>query len=114
MFLKIEPLLLLNLTYFYAMVLSVFIAANAEELTFDHLIPRRLGGKTTWENIVAACTRCNFKKGGRLPEEVGMAPKLKPFQPSIHQLQAKGRKFPPNYLHTTWADYLYWDVELEK
>jgi hypothetical protein len=49
-----------------------------------------------------------------LPDEAGMAPKLKPFQPSIHQLQAKGRKFPPNYLHTTWADYLYWDVELEK
>jgi 5-methylcytosine-specific restriction endonuclease McrA len=88
--------------------------SNTEEITFDHLIPRRLGGKTTWENIVAACTRCNFKKGGRLPREVGMVPKLKPFQPSIHQLQAKGRKFPPNYLHTTWADYLYWDVELEK
>jgi hypothetical protein len=24
-----------------------------------------------------------------------------------------GRRFPPNHLHDTWLDYLYWDVELE-
>ena len=86
---------------------------SPDELTFDHLIPRRLGGKTTWQNIVAACSKCNLKKGGRLPKEAGMMPRVKPFQPTMHQLQAQGRRFPPNHLHESWLDYLYWDVELE-
>jgi len=72
---------------------------SPDELTFDHLIPRRLGGKTTWQNIVAACSKCNLKKGGRLPKEAGMIPQIKPFQPNMHQLQAQGRRFPPNHLH---------------
>ena len=86
---------------------------SPDELTFDHLIPRRLGGKTTWQNIVAACSKCNLRKGGRLPKDAGMIPQVKPFQPSMHQLQAQGRRFPPNHLHESWLDYLYWDVELE-
>ena len=63
---------------------------SPDELTFDHLIPRRLGGTTTWQNIVAACSKCNLKKGGRLPKEAGMMPRVKPFQPTMHQLQAQG------------------------
>ena len=35
----------------------------ANELTFDHLVPKCLNGKTTWENVVSACTSCNLKKG---------------------------------------------------
>ena len=42
-----------------------------EELTFDHVIPRRCGGQTTWENVVAACSPCNLKKGGLMPEHAG-------------------------------------------
>ena len=37
----------------------------------------------------------------------------KPFRPSSILLQNNGRNFPPNYLHETWRDYLYWDTELE-
>ncbi len=84
------------------------------ELTFDHVIPRRLGGKTTWKNIVAACSSCNLKKGGRHPKEAGMHPLIKPFQPTMHQLQSQGRRFPPNHLHDSWLDYLYWDIELKE
>jgi len=94
--------------------------ASPDELTFDHLIPRRLGGKTTWQNIVAACSECNLKKGGRLPKDAHMYPRVKPYQPNMHQLQSQGRRFPPNYLHVppnylheSWLDYLYWDVELK-
>ena len=36
-----------------------------------------------------------------------------PIQPSSGQLMNVGRKFPPNYLHESWMDYLYWDAELE-
>lgn len=86
---------------------------SPDELTFDHVVPRRLGGKTSWTNIAAACSKCNFKKGGRMPKEAGMIPQKKPYKPTMHQLQAQGRRFPPNYLHESWLDYLYWDVELK-
>ena len=86
---------------------------SGDDLTFDHLIPRRLGGQTSWTNIVAACSACNLKKGGRLPKEAHMQPRTSPYEPSMHQLQAQGRRFPPNHLHETWLDYLYWDIELK-
>ena len=84
-----------------------------EDLTFDHVIPRRLGGVTSWENVVAACSPCNLRKGGKMPKDSGMAPRQHPFHPTVHDLHNNGRSFPPNYLHESWMDYLYWDVELE-
>ncbi|MBL4595504.1 MAG: HNH endonuclease [Robiginitomaculum sp.] len=87
---------------------------SGHELTFDHLIPRRHGGRTHWENIVTACSPCNLAKGGRLPNECNMHPQRKPRRPTSYELQAMGRKFPPNFLHESWLDYLYWDVELER
>lgn len=82
-------------------------------LTFDHVVPRSRGGRTTWENIVAACAPCNLKKGGRTPEQARMPVRRPAMRPSVHQLQGQGRRFPPKYLHESWLDYLYWDVELE-
>lgn len=84
-----------------------------EELTFDHLIPRSHGGQTTWENVVTACSTCNLQKGGQLPAQAHMWPYQMPFQPSVNDLHKNGRLFPPNYLHQSWLDYLYWDAELE-
>ena len=44
-----------------------------------------------------------------------MTPMQKPFRrPSISDLHRNGRLFPPNYLHESWMDYLYWDSELEE
>jgi 5-methylcytosine-specific restriction endonuclease McrA len=85
----------------------------APELTFDHVIPRSRGGRTTWENVVTACGPCNLEKGSRLPRECRMFPLATPRQPSTWELQENGRAFPPNYLHESWRDYLYWDSELE-
>ena len=45
-----------------------------EDLTFDHVLPRSKGGRTTWENIVTACAPCNLKKGGKY--ELYVAPDL--------------------------------------
>ncbi|HVY04173.1 MAG TPA: HNH endonuclease [Caulobacterales bacterium] len=86
---------------------------KGEDLTFDHLTPRSKGGRTTWDNIITACGPCNLKKGGRLPREAKMFPQRKPHKPTMHELQAVGRRFPPHHLHESWLDYLYWDVELE-
>ena len=84
-----------------------------ENLTFDHLVPRSRGGRTTWENVIAACSACNLSKGNRLPQECGMRPQRKPRAPSAHDLHEAGRRFPPRYLHESWGDYLYWDSELD-
>jgi 5-methylcytosine-specific restriction endonuclease McrA len=84
-----------------------------DELTFDHLIPRSKGGMTTWDNVVTACSPCNLQKGGQLPHQCGMTPAQLPFRPSVHDLHHNGRLFPPNYLHESWLDFLYWDTELE-
>ena len=87
---------------------------SPKQLTFDHVVPRRLGGKTSWENIVTACAPCNMKKGGRTPKQAHMHLHVDPIRPTSWQLQEKGRGFPPNYLHETWRDWLYWDIELEE
>jgi 5-methylcytosine-specific restriction endonuclease McrA len=86
---------------------------SPDDLTFDHVLPRSKGGQTTWENVVAACSPCNLRKGGHLMHEVKMFPRQKPFTPTVNQLHSNGRLFPPNYLHQSWMDYLYWDSELE-
>jgi len=84
-----------------------------KDLTFDHLLPRSKGGKTNWDNVVTACSGCNVKKGGRLLKSSGMILNKKPCQPSNEDLHKNGKHFPPNFLHESWMDYLYWDVELE-
>lgn len=88
-------------------------AHRVESLTFDHVIPRCQGGGTSWQNVVAACQECNLYKGGRRPEEAHLRLLKAPIKPTIWELQEKGRYFPPNYLHESWLDFLYWDSELE-
>ncbi|MCL6249795.1 HNH endonuclease [Altererythrobacter sp. KTW20L] len=87
---------------------------SGQNLTFDHVVPRRLGGRTSWENIATACAPCNMKKGGRRPKEAGMRLQVEPIRPTSWQLQQHGKSFPPGYLHETWRDWLYWDIELEE
>ena len=88
-------------------------ALPTHDLTFDHVIPRSRGGHTNWENVVTACSPCNLSKGSRLPREANMIPLTRPEQPTSFLLQDHGRAYPPNYLHASWRDFLYWDCELE-
>jgi len=87
---------------------------KTHELTFDHVVPRSKGGRTSWDNIVSACQVCNRKKGNKMPKEINMHPLIKPQQPSVFELQDSGRSFPPNFLHESWGDFLYWDSELDE
>ena len=86
---------------------------DKKDLTFDHLLPKSKGGLTDWNNVVTACSSCNVKKGGKLLKISGMQLAQYPYRPSTEDLHRNGKNFPPNYLHKSWMDYLYWDVELE-
>ncbi|MEZ5752713.1 MAG: HNH endonuclease, partial [Paracoccaceae bacterium] len=86
---------------------------SRHDLTFDHVVPRALGGETSWENVVAACAPCNVRKGSKTLRQSGLVLARPPLRPSAQQLIENGRRFPPNHLHASWADYLYWDTELE-
>ena len=86
---------------------------KVEQLTFDHVLPRSKGGKTTWENVVTSCRHCNTQKGNRTLKKIGLKLKREPYIPDHYQLKEIGRMFPPNFLHQSWNDFLYWDSELE-
>jgi len=66
----------------------------------DHVLPRSKGGPDTWDNIVAACRRCNTKKENRLPEEAGLKLARQPFVPSNGFRLSLGR------LDPAWEPYL--------
>lgn len=80
---------------------------KSADLTFDHVIPRCAGGQTNWENIVAACWPCNMEKDSGHRHPIRM-----PHRPTPGELLNAQREFPPNYLHESWVDYLYWDSEI--
>ena len=83
------------------------------DLTFDHVLPRSKGGLTSWENVVAACSPCNLRKANRFLRQSGMHLRRPPHRPNAEEMQGVGRRFPPNYLHDSWVDFLYWDAELD-
>ncbi len=77
---------------------------NAKDLNYDHVVPRRQGGQTVWENIVAACYPCNDRKGGRTPEQAGMVLLRKPARP--HALPLHSITLDPNAVPSVWLPYL--------
>jgi 5-methylcytosine-specific restriction endonuclease McrA len=66
----------------------------------DHVIPRSRGGPHEWDNVVAACRRCNSKKENRLPHEAGLTLRVKPFAPRDGLRLSVGRVEPE------WERYL--------
>jgi 5-methylcytosine-specific restriction endonuclease McrA len=84
-----------------------------EDLTFDHVIPRSRNGKTSWENVVAACAPCNSHKANRTPREAGMSLLKVPRRPAREELASRTPRSLYKDVHDTWVDYLYWDSPLE-
>jgi 5-methylcytosine-specific restriction endonuclease McrA len=74
-------------------------------LTLDHVIPKSRGGSSKWENLVAACRKCNAKKADRTPQEAGMVLLSKPTKLTIHThttiLRNKGESRPE------WSEFLF-------
>jgi hypothetical protein len=83
------------------------------ELSLDHVIPRTMGGKSVWENVVCACADCNVKKGGRMPQQAGLTLVRKPIKPRhnplihVHLGQQRYRSW------QQFLDHAYWSVELK-
>lgn len=73
-----------------------------KHLTLDHVIPISKGGKTNWENIVAACQRCNTIKGNKTV----MKPKRMPYQPDYYELVSKRKQLQIEVRHESWKNYI--------
>ncbi|MEE9182338.1 MAG: HNH endonuclease [candidate division NC10 bacterium] len=77
---------------------------GGERMTIDHVVPRFLGGKTIWENVVSACRTCNTRKGNRTPQQAGMRLPQKPSKP-ISALYLTILAQSARHLHV-WQKYL--------
>jgi hypothetical protein len=83
-----------------------FIKHGPNDLTFDHVLPRAAGGVISAGEHRDGLQPCNMQgHAAETPPEAVRADGAS---------AAAQRHFPPNFLHETWRDFLYWDVELEK
>jgi 5-methylcytosine-specific restriction endonuclease McrA len=76
---------------------------SPEKLTLDHVIPKSRGGKNTWKNLVAACKKCNQRKGNRTPAESGMRPMKTPRAPKASILRYLNK----DQINPIWKQYLW-------
>ncbi|NOY98478.1 MAG: HNH endonuclease [Chloroflexi bacterium] len=80
-----------------------YCGRRVPNLTVDHVIPKRLGGQHTWTNVVAACSTCNHRKGGRRLSEVHMKLLRQPKEPPASAAYIFGRHLNEN---DEWEPYI--------
>jgi 5-methylcytosine-specific restriction endonuclease McrA len=84
-----------------------YCGKQTRNLTLDHVVPRRQGGRHCWENVVSACIPCNHRKAGRTPHEAGMRlrrePKAPPASP-YHILQSRP-------VQEEWLPFIPWAIQ---
>ena len=68
---------------------------HRESLTRDHIVPLSRGGDNRWTNVVTACSRCNLRKGNRIPRECGMRLLTDPSEPNDVELVWAVRRVTP-------------------
>lgn len=92
------------------------VKPGTSELTIDHVIPKSLGGKTTWENCVLCCISCNNLKGSKLLHQIsnkkfpnGMKLIKTPKVPTHNEIKFKVKY--KSWLQ--WISTAYWNIELE-
>jgi 5-methylcytosine-specific restriction endonuclease McrA len=73
------------------------------QLSIDHVVPKSLGGRSNWTNVVAACAECNAHKGRRLPRQAHMKLIKEPGVPKRHPLITV-RALEPRY--SLWREFL--------
>jgi 5-methylcytosine-specific restriction endonuclease McrA len=77
-----------------------YCGGQAENI--DHVVPRSRGGTHSWDNVVAACRRCNAQKEDHFLEDSGLVLRHLPRAPrsGVWLLAASGE------LRTEWAPYV--------
>jgi 5-methylcytosine-specific restriction endonuclease McrA len=78
---------------------------TAKDLTVDHIVPKRLGGPTSWENLVCCCKKCNTRKGDKTLLQVGFTLARQPRRPKYVPFISL-TKFMSGARNLVWRDYL--------
>jgi 5-methylcytosine-specific restriction endonuclease McrA len=90
---------------------------SRSKLNLDHVVPKSLGGRTNWTNIVCSCVSCNLQKGGRTPEQAGMTLARQPKRPDWASMMPKKKGTTVPY--EEWLPFIdmasasYWNTELD-
>ena len=82
-----------------------YCGQTAKELTIDHVVPKRLGGPTAWDNLVCSCRRCNMKKGDKPLQQTGMKLIKQPHRPRYIPFISL-TKYIAGRKNEVWRDYL--------
>lgn len=81
------------------------VTCHPAAITIDHVIPKCKGGRTTWNNVVAACANCNRRKGDRPLSECGMSLLKTPARPTWHEIMREDEPFQDEWLAYMPADH---------
>ena len=76
---------------------------GSKNLTLDHLVPRAMGGRTVWNNLVTACYPCNSEKGDKPLEQSGFDLDTKPYRPSFIMFLSQFS----GMVNDDWKPYLF-------
>jgi 5-methylcytosine-specific restriction endonuclease McrA len=76
-----------------------------DRLTYDHVVPRSRGGRTTWDNIVSCCYPCNAEKADRTPAEAQMTLRTVPARP--RWLPAAQMRITARSVPELWRSYMF-------
>ena len=85
------------------------------ELNLDHVIPRSLGGRSTWDNVVCSCLECNRRKGGNTPAQAGLSLRRPPARPRwtpLMNLMLSSVRYNEWRPFLNLVDASYWNTEL--
>ncbi len=87
-----------------------YCGTRSQHLTLDHVVPRRQHGPHTWDNVVAACGRCNLDKAGRTPEEANMKLRRLPTAPQPNPYRILENRT----ILQEWQQYIPWQANGRK
>jgi len=91
------------------------VRPGRSELNLDHVVPRALGGRSTWQNVVTSCVECNRRKGGRTPRQAGLKLRSRPARPRwtpLMNLMLSSVRYKEWRPFLNLVDASYWNVEL--
>ena len=81
-----------------------YCSKRSNSMTIDHVVPKNKGGVDRWDNLVAACSKCNTKKGNNLLENIEMKLSKKPKKPNY---LFYFKQYINTGIQDSWKEYLY-------